>query len=112
MKEADKDISEIVAELKDFQGLLNQVHAALPKDDRAENAELKGVCTALETSNSPIEDISENLPPLMKNGLKSPLKWPFEGEIIQEKSETSKAKGHVPVILFRPAVRTPQPAIQ
>ncbi|KAK6499171.1 hypothetical protein TWF481_011742 [Arthrobotrys musiformis] len=82
-KEPDKDISEIISELGDFQDLLNQVHAALPEDDRAESAEIKGVYTALGTSNSLVEDISEKLAPLMKNGLKGLLKRPFEGKIIQ-----------------------------
>ncbi|KAK6534122.1 hypothetical protein TWF281_005460 [Arthrobotrys megalospora] len=85
VKGADQEISEVISELKDLQGLLNEVRAVLPDDDRPENAEVAGLYTALETSNIILVDISERLGPLLKGGFKSRLKWPFEGKVIQEK---------------------------
>ncbi|KAK6516956.1 hypothetical protein TWF506_006836 [Arthrobotrys conoides] len=87
MKGADGEIKEVISELKALQDILTQVRAVLPENDQSKNPEVAGVYSALETTNSIISDISDRLAPLLKGGLKSRFKWPFEGKLIQEKLE-------------------------
>ncbi|KAK6333671.1 hypothetical protein TWF730_003855 [Orbilia blumenaviensis] len=84
---AAQDIKEVTSELKDLRNLLEEIRAVLPEDDRPENSELAGLYAALETSNVIITDISGRLAPHLQGGVKSRLKWPFEGKVIQEKLE-------------------------
>ncbi|KAF3916902.1 Ankyrin-1 [Orbilia brochopaga] len=103
-KDADKDIAQIITQVEDLWAILTQLQEVIeheppsysppsgklagPADPaRAPNALLAQCQKSVKSTEAILESITERLTPLLKGGLLSKLKWPFESKVVQEKLE-------------------------
>ncbi|KAK6353535.1 hypothetical protein TWF696_005498 [Orbilia brochopaga] len=113
-KDADKDITQVITQVEDLWAILTQLQEVLerepppysesspeasppsrpnvsesrsadPTTTQPANSLLAQCQKSVKSTEAILNSITERLTPLLKGGLFSKLKWPFESKVIQEK---------------------------
>jgi chromosome segregation ATPase len=83
IKDAEKEIAQIVSEVEDLASILDDLKHILGQLD----SDLPDLSSPLLSCLAILEELQQKLAPLAKPGLKHKLFWPFESKGIQRKLE-------------------------